>query len=414
MDLIVFEDAGYDRFLPLTLTRPVFDLKCGMSSLGDKVLRAYGREHSGLLCRGYLAGLVAEQHPASTVNQPVTGSALLINGRALWTKALAAAVPLSGEDSLYRSGDVVVAARLSGDNLTGVDWSGPLATESLPDLPSIEVDATLVTWPWDLIHHNSALIASEFADLAPTVGGLEGDVSPGAHLINKEAIYVAPGAKVAPTVVLDASGGPIFIDEGATIMPQSTITGPAYIGKGSTIKVGAKIYAGTSIGEVCKIGGEVGESIIHSYSNKQHDGFLGHAYVGQWVNLGAGTSNSDLKNDYGIVRVEIGGETIDTGLMFVGATIGDHSKTGIQTALNTGAIVGIGCNLYGAVFHDKCVPSFTWGEGGAYVEYRLEKFIRVARSVMARRKQELSTAEESMLREVFSLTAAERKMAGVA
>jgi UDP-N-acetylglucosamine diphosphorylase/glucosamine-1-phosphate N-acetyltransferase len=197
-------------------------------------------------------------------------------------------------------------------------------------------------------------------------------------------------------------------------MPQSTIAGPTYIGKGSTIKVGAKIYAGTSIGEVCKVGGEVEESIMHSYSNKQHDGFLGHAYVGMWVNLGAGTSNSDLKNDYGIVRVEIGGETIDTGSMYVGATIGDHSKTGILTALNTGTIVGTGCNLYGAVLHDKFVPSFTWGEGGAYVEYRLEKFLRVARSVMARRKMELSTAEESMLREAFSLTADERKMAGVA
>jgi len=263
---------------------------------------------------------------------------------------------------------------------------------------------------WDLMHHNATQLEADFGLLAKP-GEIEGEVHKGAHLLGEGNIFIASGATVGPGVVLDAGEGPIFIDEHATIMPQAVIQGPAYVGKQSIIKIGAKIYEGTSIGEVCKVGGEVEECIIHSYANKQHDGFLGHAYLGMWVNLGSGTNNSDLKNDYGEIRVMMGGETVGTGSMFVGCAIGDHTKTGIGTMINTGSVLGVGCNLYGGGLLPKDVPSFSWGGADGLVEYRLEKFLQVARKVMGRRSKELSPVEEAVIRHVFAATAPTRASA---
>jgi UDP-N-acetylglucosamine diphosphorylase/glucosamine-1-phosphate N-acetyltransferase len=213
---------------------------------------------------------------------------------------------------------------------------------------------------------------------------------------------------VKPGVVLDAEGGPIYIGKKAKVFPNAVIEGPAFIGDGSMIKIGAKIYENTSIGEVCKVGGEVEGSIIHSYSNKQHDGFLGHAYLGMWVNLGADTNNSDLKNNYGSVRVMINGEEVNSGSMFVGLTMGDHSKAGINTMFNTGTVVGVSSNVFGAGFPPKYIPSFAWGGAEGIETYDIARALEVAQRVMGRRKMQLSGAEEKVLREVFALTARER------
>ena len=229
------------------------------------------------------------------------------------------------------------------------------------------------------VHHNPGEITREFSILGKP-GEQEGKVYEGVHILDAKNVYIAAGASVKPGVVLDAEGGPIFIDEGAKIFPQAVIEGPAYIGKKSAIKIAAKIYEGTSIGEVCKVGGELEESIIHSYSNKQHDGFLGHAYLGMWVNLGADTNNSDLKNDYGPVKCVIDGELVNTGSQFVGLTMGDHSKSGINSMFNTGTVVGMGCNIYGAGLPPKYVPSFAWGGADGLMEYRADKFIAVAKA----------------------------------
>jgi len=159
---------------------------------------------------------------------------------------------------------------------------------------------------------------------------------------------------------------------------------------------------------VCKVGGEVEGSIIHAYSNKQHDGFLGHAYLAMWVNLGADTNNSDLKNNYGSVRVYINGKEVDSGSMFVGLTMGDHSKSGINTMFNTGTVVGVSSNVFGAGFPPKYVPSFSWGGAEGMVTYDIDKGLEVAKRVMGRRKMQLSQAEEKVLREVFAMTKQER------
>jgi len=194
-------------------------------------------------------------------------------------------------------------------------------------------------YTWDLVLANPKQLVEDFK--AAGRSGIHGVVEqPNAIRGSAQDVYVAPGALVHPMVVLDAAEGPIYIDEGAQIHPYTRIEGPSYIGK-KTILLGAKCREGNTIGPVCRVGGEVEESIIHGYSNKYHDGFLGHAYVGEWVNLGALTTNSDLKNDYSHVEVTLeDGRPVNTGSTKVGSLIGDHTKTSIGTLLNTGANVG--------------------------------------------------------------------------
>ena len=408
-EIIIFEDDGYRKLGPLALNRPVYELKTGITSLAAKIARVYSGATVSFHTRTLLAAYYQEQVGGAKVNGATSEAALLVNGRVLAKDDLAAKIPLEGPDAIYMQGDTVVAARLSGEKLgCGVVFDQPITKELLPDVPVEPVEGIdVITWPWDFVHHNPDEITREFSILGKP-GEQEGKVYEGVHILDAKNVYIAPGASVKPGVVLDAEGGPIFIDEGAKIFPQAVIEGPAYIGKKSAIKIGAKIYEGTSIGEVCKVGGELEESIIHSYSNKQHDGFLGHAYLGMWVNLGADTNNSDLKNDYGPVKCVIDGELVNTGSQFVGLTMGDHSKSGINSMFNTGTVVGMGCNIYGAGLPPKYVPSFAWGGSDGLMEYRADKFIAVAKAVMARRDKELTTAEEAVIRKIHAATKSDR------
>ena len=242
---------------------------------------------------------------------------------------------------------------------------------------------------------------------------MRGKIYPGAHLVNKKHILIGRGSVIKSGAVLDAENGPIIIGENVTVMPNAVIEGPAFIGDHSIIKVGAKIYHGTSIGERCKVGGEVEASVIQSYSNKQHDGFLGHSYLGSWVNIGADTNTSDLKNTYGTVKVFLNGELVDTKLQFVGLIMGDHSKTGINVMFDTGTIVGVSCNIYGAGLPPKFIPSFSWGGEGSFSTYNLEKSLETALRVMARRDVQMGAAYEMLMKDVYAATEDERRKAGI-
>jgi UDP-N-acetylglucosamine diphosphorylase/glucosamine-1-phosphate N-acetyltransferase len=275
-----------------------------------------------------------------------------------------------------------------------------------------------VSYPWDLIQKNGTQIVKDFEFIAKKAGknklSQEGKIYAGVHVLGKKNIIIEKGAVIKPGSVLDAEEGPIYIGRNVNVFPQSTIIGPVCILEGSSIKVGAQIYENTTIGPVCKIGGEVEESIIQGYSNKQHAGFLGHSYLGSWVNLGASTNNSDLKNNYGKVKVQIGTEQIDTGLTFAGLTMGDHSKSAIGTTFNTGTVVGVCCNVFGTGFPPKYIPSFTWcGTQKPYQAYHVEKAITLARVVMSRRKIELSDAEADLLRDVYRGTGEDRLRNGI-
>ncbi|MCI0695901.1 GlmU family protein [candidate division KSB1 bacterium] len=405
--LCIFEDEHLTRLYPLTLTRPAFDLRCGISLLREKIARRFFDNRLHLFCRTYLADVVREATPEVPVNQLSSGPCLFINGRFILGEKLPAP---GSQNMVWKKNGEVAAAWISAARLASLAQftDGIIPTSWFDGLPVEQIDGTFIRYLWDLVHHNPVQIKNDFAHFNRG-GEILGKIYPNVTLLEEKNIYIGAGAKIKPGVVLDAEDGPIYIDEGATIMASACLQGPVFVGAKSSIKMGAKIYEGTSIGEVCKVGGEVEESIIHSYSNKQHEGFLGHAYLGQWVNIGADSNNSDLKNNYSTVKVYVNGEIVDSGSLFVGLTIGDHSKCGINTMFNTGTVVGVMSNVFGAGYPDKFIPSFTWGGLESMEIYEIDKALEVARRVMARRKMALSPAQEQMLRQVFEITASERK-----
>jgi len=228
----------------------------------------------------------------------------------------------------------------------------------------------------------------------------------GCHILGDGLISLGSGVEVEPGSVFDVTDGPIRLADGVVVRTQTRLAGPAYVGPGSTVLGGS--LSRVTIGPVCKIRGEMESSVILGYSNKAHDGFIGHAYLGRWVNLGASTTNSDLKNDYGPVRVGGPRGPIDTGLLKVGCILGDHVKTGIGTLFNTGTVVGAGSNLFGGRMAPSFVPPFSWGSGGDLTEFRLEKFLEVAARSMARRGSELDEGMESVLRHAWELSRPQR------
>ena len=333
-------------------------------------------------------------------------------------ETLAKKFEYKGNDIVCSHEDAVVVAWVSGKNLDALKKNISKNILSAADFSGIKkeeiADVKLIKYPWDLVHHNGSQLVSDFKVLTGGKPQILGKVYEGVHLINPSQIHIAEGAKVKPGVVLDAEEGPIYISKNVKIMPNAVMEGPAFIGENSVIKVAGKIYENTTIGETCKVGGEVEESIIHAYSNKQHEGFIGHAYLGEWVNIGADSNNSDLKNDYGNVKVYNDGALVDTGSQFVGLTMGDHSKCGINSMFNTGTVISVCCNVFGAGLPPKYIPAFGWGGASdGIVTYKMEKALQVAKRVMARRKIALSDASEQLFKKVFSMTNEERASAGV-
>ncbi|MFO1096551.1 MAG: putative sugar nucleotidyl transferase [Planctomycetaceae bacterium] len=276
----------------------------------------------------------------------------------------------------------------------------------------VELAGTLIEYPWDLVSRNSQMLREDFARRKRNCGRVTGDpqvVIQG----NPGDVYIDPAAAVDPFVVIDARHGPVWIDPGARVLPFTRIEGPAYVGRNAQL-FRAHVREGTTIGPVCRVGGEIEESILHGYVNKYHDGFLGHAYVCPWVNLGALTSNSDLKNDYSSVRVPLTGTPIETDSTKVGCFIGDHTKAAIGSLFNTGTSVGVMSMLLpDGELLPKHVPSFTWHRYGRLEtpEDVLERGIAAARIAMSRRDCALTPADEHLLRHTFDSTASERALA---
>ncbi|MFN0136566.1 MAG: GlmU family protein [Phycisphaerae bacterium] len=408
--IVIYEDDAFTNLLPLTFIRPACRLRCGIVTLWEKIAAAYPAAECVIHTRPVLAAVTREELPGVRVNKFDATTMLLINGRLLAPGNLAELIPATGPSCAFVSRGLMVAARLSGVQCRRVAEllaAGPLPTDWPIGLDAVEVDAALIRYPWDLVRHNPAQIRSDFAWIA--MGGkILGHVHRAAVLDGESNIYVAADAEVQAGAILLAGDGPIYVGPGAKVMAGACIQGPVAIGAHSLVKMQAKIYEGTTLGEYCKVGGEVEESIFQGYSNKQHDGFLGHSVLGEWINLGADTNNSDLKNNYGNVKVMIRHEMVDSGSQFVGATIGDHTKTGINTMINTGTVIGVGCNLFGADYLPKYVPSFCWGGSAGFEEYQFEPFAATAARVLLRRKRALSDAARAMLRSVHEVTTDER------
>lgn len=406
MQLVLIEDTtGGGHFGPLTLLRPEFDLRCGALTLREKIELRRPDWRVVLAARPGLSELVAEQCPGRGLEVLDDAAAIALYGRVVADDDLIDALGrLSGESLLTAGGEVLGAALADGarERLSRVVSSGE-GLESLGISNSTEIPARAARYPWDLVAWAADGISADAA-LVGRLGSIDGSVHDGAHVVAGEGVWVGEGSSVAPGVVLDASSGPILVGSDVTVMPGAVLLGPVFVGDRSIVRAGAAIWDGSCIGPVCRVGGEIQGTVFQSHSNKQHGGFLGHSYVASWVNLGAATDNSDLKNNYGSVRVELNGAEVDTGLSSVGGTIGDHTKTAIGTKLNTGAVVGVFCNVIWNGFPPKTIPSFSWGTEDGLVRHDLEKALATARTVMARRGENLTPALEAVVRNVFEET----------
>jgi len=405
-------DEGHHALEPLALTRPVFDLLCGQTTLAAKQVRHFAPCQVGVLVRPHLAALYRLQHPTIRVNDQTwlrSEPAILVNGRWLPPEHFALSI---GGPCLGMVGEEIAYAVVGADRL---EYCSPQTLADCLDtwkrtLPQHAAGGRLITYPWDLVNNNAEQLCLDFrgAGLSARHGTQEQRLP---HVVGPaEKLLVDPTARIDPLVIADTTQGPVVIDRGAVVTAFTRLEGPCYIGPFTHV-VGAKIRAGTTLGPHCRIGGEVEASIVHGYSNKYHDGFLGHAYVGEWVNLGAGTNNSDLRNDYGEVSVSIHGQPVATGLTKVGCFIGDHTKTGLGTLFNTGTNVGIFCNLLPTgPLAPKYVPSFTnWWTGKLRENGNFAQLLETARTVMQRRGCAVTDAHAALYRHVFEETALDRR-----
>ncbi len=409
MQVIVFEDEKVGRFMPLVGLKPVYGLHAGAMSLKAR-FEAAAVDPLRLTwhLRGHIAASFAEANPGATVNTIAAEDLLLLNGRLVCDERVAglfAGDPLEPGRALLQEGSLV-ACRLRASDL-------PQGGQQLPDLidglalaatmASAEVSGFLMLENiWDPVALHPALMHRDRASFP--LGRLDGEVHPSAVLVNPEALSIAPGARVMAGAVLDASEGYIHIGEGAVVEPQSVLMQNVVLAPGSRAKIGAKIYSNVFVGAMSKAGGEIEDSVIEPFANKQHDGFLGHSYLSSWCNLGAATNTSDLKNNYSRVGLEIGGSRVQTGLQFLGLLMGEHSKCAIGSLFNTGTVVGTSANIFGAGMPPKYVPSFSWGNGRpAFDACLIDNAVETARRVMGRRSIAMSAAYEAMFRAASAL-----------
>lgn len=261
---------------------------------------------------------------------------------------------------------------------------------------------------WDIFSKNHQAIEADFKLI--TKGRKSASIPSHVLAIHPENIFIEEGAKLY-NGSLNATEGPIYIGKDAEIMENCSVRGPFVLGEHSTLKMGSKIYTGTTIGPHCKVGGEVSNSVIFGYSNKGHDGFLGNSVLGEWCNLGADTNTSNLKNNYAPVRLwnYETGRFAHTGLQFCGLMMGDHSKCGINTMFNTGTVVGVSANIFGAGFPRNFIPSFSWGGSQGSMTYKTVKAFEVAAVVMKRRNIDFSETDQAILEKVFEMTAEYRR-----
>lgn len=391
-----FEDSYLENFHPLTLTRPLYDLRVGVLTLGQKWAADLESHHmpSGPL-RAPLEGVFPEPHRVSGDR-----SSYWINSRVFPNRSIAKKIKGLPKDTAIFDENILIAAHAGSDIHTNWLQNG-IDTAQIERIEHSE-QISMLNYAWQIFQVNSREIVQDIKRLDQGTF-----ISPNKfeHVVavNSDEIYIEEGATIEPGTVLMADEGPIYIGKNARIMANSVIRGTTAICKNSVVKVGSKIYAGTTIGPVCKVGGEIANVLFHSYSNKAHDGFAGNSVFGQWCNLGADTNTSNLKNNYSDVRIRSWAtdNDMDTGQQFLGTIMGDHSKTGINTMLNTGTLCGVCCNLFSEGYQPKFVPSFSWVSTGKIVPYKFDKAVEAMEKMMERRDIVLTPSYKQMMLSIF-------------
>lgn len=394
MNICFFSDDKSNRFHPLTLTRPMDDLRTGVFTIREKWEKSFNISKSCRLVPNYLKGVF----PQGTLEEKEP--CVWINSRYLPDKNLVKSIRgLSDNEQLVFEGDTI-AAKIDYEHSVLLLENKQFSTKGLQ---SQEVPKALYLKNiWDLVELNASQIEADIR-----LSGIDHISNSGlgveAVVQNSDDIYIGENVHIEPGCIFIAKDGPIIIEDGATIEAGSILRGPVAVGKGATVKMAARIYGGTTLGPVCKVGGEVSGSIFHSYTNKAHDGFCGNSIFGQWVNLGANTVTSNLKNDYKEIQV-IDWDTkspIDTGRQFLGTIMGDHSKTAINTMLNTGTVCGVSSNVFVDDLSPKVIESFTWLGPNGPALYRFDKAIEVMEAMMKRRDIPLSSDYKNMMENIF-------------
>jgi UDP-N-acetylglucosamine diphosphorylase/glucosamine-1-phosphate N-acetyltransferase len=381
---ILFDDFNWENLLPLTYTRSVVELRVGITTIREKWERHIGEV--SIRTKGYLSGKYSLKTGPDN---------LYIHAGLLPTPS----VLLQLEELLPGQKLMMDNHMLAFRSPSFVDNPEDLSTRNIEDPDGV----VLISYPWDIFFQNGLMLRNDFTEL--TAGRKSQPISTTNRCICPERIFLEEGAKVE-LAILNASEGPIYIGRDAEIMEGAMIRGPFALCDHAVVKMGAKIYGGTTIGPWCKVAGEVQNVVFTAYSNKAHDGYLGNAVLGEWCNLGADTNSSNLKNNYEKVRAWNFRQErfIDTGLQFCGLIMGDHSKCGINTMFNTGTVVGVSANIFGAGFPRNFIPSFSWGGAGGFTEYKFPKALDTAKRVFSRRKFELSDIDQDILKHIFEHT----------
>ncbi|HEY2956405.1 MAG TPA: putative sugar nucleotidyl transferase [Candidatus Eisenbacteria bacterium] len=403
--LVIVEDAGHRDLRPLTDLLPVPALAFGASTLWERWRRAAGVPLLAIEARAAAMRAWHDAPAPDAVRLSARDPVLVVNAAALpgpWLEEKSA----SKSPAIFRARGRFVAARLDYETVSGGLGRGEGFERFLEGLalPPVEVEARRIERPWHFVEWNAAAIEQ---DLGGRPATLAGERHPFAVVLHPDRVSIEAGARIDPFAVLDARGGPIRIGPQAVVGPHTVVSGPCVVGAGTQLLGGA--VGRSTLGPECRIAGEVEECIWQGYSNKRHHGFVGHSVIGEWVNLGALTTTSDLKNNYGRVRVLVDGREEESGVTKLGSLIGAHVKTGIGTLLPTGAAVGVGANLFGGGrFAPRHVPAFGWWDGERMAEHRIEAFLATARIAMGRRGRELTSEDEEALRALFAATAGER------
>ena len=385
MNYILYDGGVRNALLPFTFTRPVADIRIGILTIREKWEKYLGNTTT-TLTEEYLS----EKYPMVEMDENV-----MINASFLPNDILAEMILNLQENQLIVKEDEIIAFYTT---------SGQEEVE-LENYEWIEYDdeCIQIEHTWDIFQKNDAALREDF-DLL-TADRNSRPIPSTVNVIAPENIFIEEGARLQ-FVTLNASTGPIYIGKDTEIMEGSVIRGPFALCDHAQVKLAAKIYGATTIGPHCRVGGEVNNSVMFAYSNKGHDGFLGNAVLGEWCNIGADSNNSNLKNNYENVKLwDYETERFeDTGLQFCGLMMGDHSKCGINTMFNTGTVVGVSANIFGAGFPRNYIANFSWGGAQGTQAYLPKKAFETARMVMSRRNITFSEQDEAILTHVFSET----------
>lgn len=389
MNYILFDDDSWIDLLPLTFTRPVSKIRCGILTIHDKWEKMLHSQCSQLT-QDYLQ----ERYPLI-----ISEDNLLINGSIMPNQEIISAIMTLKPDETLMKDSVILASRKVGKKVSKIE---NLAIEQSNRINFTGILRKL-NQTWDIFTLNADEIKADFETITNYRISEAAGIT--VNIFGKYPVFIERGAKLQYTS-LNTSDGPIYIGKDAEIMEGSLIRGPFALCEAAVIKMGAKIYGGTTIGPWCKVGGEINNSVLFAHSNKAHDGFLGNSVVGEWCNFGADSNNSNLKNNYSPVKMWSyrSEHFIDTELQFCGLIMGDYSKCAINMMFNTGTVVGVNANLFGAGFPRNFIPSFSWGGPQGFVLFSLEKAYEAIDRMKERRGMHIDELEKKMLEHIFNHT----------